>query len=226
MLFTAEDHLNVHTHFKPGSGNEFIVRNAYLRLSSLAIDKLGYHVSCGLHPWHVNRMTADECGDALIECASSSRVLAIGEIGVDKAIDIPLKKQLEYFELQLNIARAFRKPVIIHAVRSYHEILPFLKKTRIPFIFHGFSGNAQQARELLKYPCKLSFGKNLFEAKAREVLRTLPDDGFLLETDSAPGISIHSVYEQAALARKVNIVELKSTVFHTFASVIKAEPLA
>lgn len=222
MLLNEQNYINTHTHFKPGLPDEFIIRNGYLALTSKQVGTLGYHVSAGLHPWYLNRMSVNECGDKLIELASSPYVLAIGEIGIDKAIATPLKTQLDYFDAQLNIARAFQKPVIIHAVKSYNDLMPFLKKSRVPFIFHGFAGNEQQAKELLKYNCKLSFGRSVFEEKGQRVLSSIPHDAFLLETDAMPALRIKDVYKKAAEIKALDPDVLKSMVFHTFASVIHA----
>ncbi len=220
MLFSEKNFINAHTHFKPGSPDEFIIRNGYLTLSAEHFSTLGYYVSAGLHPWHINKMSVNECGDKLIGLASNPHVLAIGEIGIDKAIEIPLKTQLDYFDAQLNIARAFQKPVIIHAVKSYNDLMPFLKKTKVPFIFHGFTGNEQQAKELLKYNCKLSFGKGVFDEKAQRVLNTIPNDAFLLETDAASALSIKDIYKKVAEIKALDLDALKSMVFHTFAPLI------
>lgn len=210
-------YINIHTHYKPRNENELITRNAYLRLTPGQVTALPYKISAGLHPWHLRSMSIRECGDKLIELASLENVFAIGEIGIDRSIDIPVPTQLAYFDTQLNIARALKKPVIIHAVKSYSDLVPYLKKTKVPFIFHQFNGNEQQAKELLKYHCVLSFGKNLFSEKAQQVLRQIPDSGFLLETDTAPGLTIQEVYEQAAKVRQWGTDELKSVLFHTFA---------
>jgi TatD DNase family protein len=221
MIGTENDFLNIHTHFKPKLSNEFAIRNAYLNVSGEQINNLPYPVSCGLHPWHIHKMSLNACGDRLIELASNPKVLAIGEIGLDKAIDTPLKQQLSYFDAQFNVARAYQKPIIIHAVRTYQDFIPFLKKTKVPFIFHGFNGNVQQAKELLKYNCKLSFGKNCIEPKIKEVIQYIPNDAFLLETDSASKLTISDVYTQVADIKQMDLDELKSLVFHTFASIIK-----
>lgn len=220
MLFSEKNFINAHTHFKPGSPDEFIIRNGYLTRSAEHFSSLGYYVSAGLHPWHLNKMSVNECGDKLIELASNTHVLAIGEIGIDKAIETPLKTQLDYFDAQLNIARAFQKPVIIHAVKSYNDLMPFLKKTKVPFIFHGFTGNEQQAKELLKYNCKLSFGKGVFDEKTQRVLNSIPNDAFLLETDAAGALSIKDIYKKVAEIKALDLDALKSMVFHTFAPLI------
>jgi TatD DNase family protein len=219
MIATESTYINIHTHFKPKQ-NEVAVRNAYLKLNAEQISQLPYPVSVGLHPWFLKNYTLNQCTDLLMDVVNLSNVIAIGEIGLDRAIDIPLSTQIQYFDAQLNVARAVQKPVIIHAVKSYSDLIPFLKKTKVPFIFHGFTGNIQQAKEILKYNAYLSFGKSLLDNKHCEVFAQIPNDRFLLETDSS-NIEINSIYELAAQAKGVAIDELKSAVFNTFAAITK-----
>jgi len=219
MIASEITYINIHTHFKPKQ-NEVAVRNAYLKLNAEQISQLPYPVSVGLHPWFLKNYTLNQCTDLLMDVVNLSNVIAIGEIGLDRAIDIPLSTQIQYFDAQLNIARAVKKPVIIHAVKSYSDLMPFLKKTKVPFIFHGFTGNIQQAKEMLKYNAYLSFGKSLLDDKIREVFAQIPNDRFLLETDSS-NIEINSIYELAAQAKGIALDELKSMVFNTFAAITK-----
>lgn len=214
---SPESFINIHTHHKPRLPEEFVIRNAYLKLHTEQIQNLPYTVSVGLHPWHLVQMTVNECADRLIEIASSNKVLAIGEIGIDRAIDIPVTTQTAYFDAQLNVARALQKPIIIHAVRSYGDIIPFLKKTKVPFIFHQFQGNEQQAKELLKYNAFLSFGKNLFEPKSEQTFKALPLESIFLETDTAHHLHIADIYRKAAELKQLHIDELKSILFNNFA---------
>lgn len=217
MFPTEESFINIHTHHKPLLQEEFVLRNAYMALSNQQLNNLPYPTSAGLHPWFINRMPVNECSDRLIDLATSEKVFAIGEIGIDRAIEIPVHTQLAYFDAQVNIARALQKPVIIHAVRSYSDMIPFLKKSKIPFIFHQFSGNIQQATELLKHQAYLSFGKGLFEPKTEEVFREVPLTSVFLETDTATHLNISDVYHKAAELKKLSLDELKSAVFHNFA---------
>lgn len=219
MIASKSAYINIHTHFKPNQ-NVLAVRNAYLKLSAPQLSELPYMVSVGLHPWHIKKYNLTTCTDLLMDVVNLSNVFAVGEIGIDRAIDVPISTQMQYFEAQLNIARAVQKPVIIHAVKSYSDLMPFLKKSKVPFIFHGFTGNIQQAKEMLKYNAYLSFGKILFEEKYQDVLAQIPNDRFLLETDSAK-ISINQIYDLAAKAKAIEVDELKSLVFNTFAAITK-----
>ena len=210
-------YINIHTHFKPQLNSEFAVRNAYLKLTAAQVEQLTYAVSVGLHPWHIHQMPLPQLSDRLIDLATQKNVWAIGEIGIDRSINTPISTQIQYFETQLNVARALQKPVIIHAVRSVSDLMPYLKKSKVPFVFHGFNGNIQQANELLKYSAKLSFGKVLFDDKMAEVFKQLPMDAFFLETDHS-SVSIETIYQTAAQLKGLSVDELKSAVFNTFAA--------
>jgi TatD DNase family protein len=222
MFPTEDSFINIHSHRKPVTANEFVIRNAYLPAQQERLNNLPYATSVGLHPWILDQVSIDECSDRLIEVATSDKVLAIGEIGIDRAIEAPVQKQLQYFDAQLNVARALQKPVIIHAVRSYSDLIPFLKKSKVPFIFHQFTGNQQQANELLKYNAYLSFGKNLFDPKSAETFKNLPNSNIFLETDISNTLKINDIYTQAAKLKLLSVDELKSIVFHNFAAIIKS----
>lgn len=221
MIASESSYINIHTHHKPGT-NELVVRNAYLKLNAEQIAQLPYMVSVGLHPWHINKYNLTTCTDLLMDAVHLGNVFAVGEIGIDRAIDVPVSTQIQFFEAQLNIARAVQKPVIVHAVKSYSDLMPFLKKTKVPFIFHGFTGNIQQAKEILKFNAYLSFGKSLLDEKHREVLAQIPNDRLLLETDVAKA-GINQIYDLAATAKGLAVDELKSIVFNTFAAITKSK---
>ncbi len=210
--------INIHTHFKTSASGEVFIRNGGL-LRADAYTNLPYLVSVGLHPWHINKMTLKECTDRLIDLATLNNVFAIGEIGIDRAIDTPIGVQLKYFEAQLVIARAVAKPVILHAVRSYSDFLPYLRKAKIPFVFHGFNGNGQQARELIKHGAYLSFGKGLWETKSQEVFKEIPLSQLFFETDNHSTLTIKMVYEQAAMLKNMEVDELKYLINDNFVAI-------
>lgn len=210
--------INIHSHFKSRAPGEMLVRNGGL-LRAEVYANLSYLISVGLHPWYLHKMTVKECTDKLIDLVTLHNVFAIGEIGLDRAVHIPMETQLKYFEVQLDIARAVAKPIILHAVRSYSDFLPYLKKAKIPFIFHGFNGNGQQAKELLKHGAYLSFGKGLWDTKSQEVFKEIPLEYVFFETDNHPALTIEMVYAQAAMLKNMEVDELKYLINDNFVAV-------
>lgn len=215
----SDSFINIHTHFKPHEENEFVVRNAYHKLDITRLQQLPYAVSCGLHPWHLSLRSIKEIQTYLQQACVLSNVIAIGEIGIDRAINVPISRQLDYFEAQLEIAVQHSKPVIIHAVRSYSDLMPYVKKQNALFIIHQFSGNELQAKELADAGAMLSFGKNLFIQKHADVFKQIPVSSLLLETDQSPVYTIRQVYAKAAEIKEIALPDLKSDLFHTFARI-------
>lgn len=141
---------------------------------------------------------------------------AIGEIGIDRLNGPELNIQTAALEVQLQVANEKNLPVIWHVVRSYSDIMPFVKNTKVHHIIHQFNGNHTEAKRLIDMGCLLSFGKNLFNYKSDDVLRQIPTSAFLLETDNASHIHIGDVYEKAAEIRKTEMTVLKAQVFYNF----------
>ena len=182
------------------------------------------YFSVGLHPWYVREDMWNHEVEIVRSFSSLPSVLAIGETGLDKAVSIPMSAQQTVFEEHLRIAEITRKPVVIHCVRSYSEMLAYRKKSdhSIPWIFHWFNSNEQTARELIRKNCYLSFGHMLFkeQSKAYHVFKNIPAENIFLETDDA-GYSIQQVYEQATLIRNVPSDVLKSQILDNFACCFK-----
>lgn len=215
--------INIHSHRKPLFPTEKVIRNAYTNLTEYQLDKIAYPVSVGIHPWFVKKETLTEELEKLATLSPHHKVWAVGESGLDKFISIPFSLQKEAFENQLVIAEKLRKPMIIHAVKTYSEFIPYLKKANIPFIFHFFMGNETEANALLKYEnVYLSFGKNFFisHQKSLAVFGKMPLSRVFLETDTMP-ISIEKVYEKAAELRKMEVAALKSQIFANFTTIFQ-----
>lgn len=178
-------------------------------------------LSMGLHPWHINENYWEGLVETIRQSASTNpHVAAVGETGLDKTISCPLPLQEKVFLAQLSVAETFQKPVVIHCVRSYSEMLALRKKSDqlIPWIFHWFNADEQIARELIRKNCFLSFGHMLFndKSKAFRVFKTTPFESIFFETDDA-GYTIRQVYEQAALLRNLQVTDLKKKIIDNFA---------
>ena len=149
--------------------------------------------------------------------------LAIGECGLDKRIDIPMELQQSVFEQQILLAQKHNKPVIIHCVAAFQEVIEIRNKLKItvPLIIHGFSKNIQLAKQLLDNGFYLSFGKYLIRNPELElVFAAVPNDRFFLETDTAEQ-TIQDVYALAAKYKKSTVTELQELVSINFNSVFK-----
>jgi len=216
------NYINIHTHSFSNDPETVQLLNVFPEEQDKL--KLPCYYSVGLHPWYVKEDTWKGALEIVRLVSSVDRVLAIGETGLDKAVNVPMQTQQEVFEEQLHIAETTRKALVIHCVRSYSEMLAYRKKSdqSIPWIFHWFNSNEQTARELIRKNCFLSFGHMLFkeQSKAYQVIRNIPADTIFLETDDA-GFSIRQIYQQAALIRNIHPDALKSQILDNFARCFK-----
>lgn len=125
----------------------------------------------------------------------------IGECGLDKCCDTPWTVQMEVFERQIEIAEELRKPLVIHCVRAFNDLMELRKKHRqTPWVVHGFTGSAELYNQLLNADIEASFGNAILDrrrAKVRETLSKANPNRIFLETDDS-GADIKEIYHTAA----------------------------
>ena len=142
--------------------------------------------SAGIHP-HEAEQYSPENRDQIAAYAGESKVVAIGEIGLDYHYDFsPRETQRAAFEAQLALARDLALPVIIHNREAHADTLELLQKYRPQGILHCFSGSAELAREILKLGMYIAFGGAITFQNASKLLdaaRAVPPERLLLETD-------------------------------------------
>ncbi len=116
--------------------------------------------SIGIHPWSTAAPLPDGIFDTLEREVSDSRVVAIGECGLDKKCGGPAEVQEEVFLRQARLAEKTGKPLIIHCVGRYGRLLELhrlVKPTQL-WIVHGFTGKAELARQLVAEGFGISLG--------------------------------------------------------------------
>lgn len=163
------------------------------------------YYSVGIHPWN-SEFVSDDLLDMLYSYSRYDNVVAIGETGIDVLKGASREKQKELFLKHADIAADLRKPLIIHAVRSYSDIIGLHKKLRpdTAWIIHGFRGNVNIADSLLKEGFYLSYGEMFNEAS---LLHT-PLDRMFVETDCSK-VPVGQIYSDIAgkTGIKTNVLE-------------------
>lgn len=177
--------------------------------------------SIGIHPWYIaeDRIAADL--KIMEEKLHNQNCLAIGECGLDKRIEIPLDLQISVFEKQLILAEKYKKPVVIHCVAAFQEVIAIKKKMKVtvPVIIHGFSKNIQLADQLIKEGFYLSFGKYLLRnPELKTVFQQIPNDRFFLETDTVEE-TIQEVYDLASKYKLISQKELQDMISSNYKKV-------
>jgi len=148
------------------------------------------YATVGIHPHDASKATP-ETYKRLAELLKHSKVIALGEIGLDYHYDhSPREVQRDVFLQQMMIAGEARKPIVIHTREAWEDTLGLLETYWRPRglggIMHCFTGDAEQARQALERGFHLGFGGVLTFPKAdglREAARITPDERILLETD-------------------------------------------
>ena len=170
--------------------------------------------SIGIHPLFIDENRLESDFQILEQKISSPACLAIGECGLDKRSETAFETQLKVLERQLLLAEKFQKPVVIHCVLAFQELVELKNRLKIttPIIIHGFSKKEQLAKQLLNNGFYLSFGKNLLRNPELEnVFVNIPENRFFLETDMVEE-GIREVYELAAKYKKISIEDLQQLI--------------
>lgn len=148
-------------------------------------DSYGYiYAAVGIHPENIGGGTVNE----IRTLVKHKKCVAIGEIGLDYYwVSDNKEQQKELFSQQLELANEINKPVIVHDRDAHSDTLELLKKHRPKGVVHSFSGSTEMANEILKLGMYIGIGGVITFKNAKklpEVVKMLPEDRFLLETDA------------------------------------------
>ena len=212
-------YLNLHTHKFTNNPSTLEIVNQYPQDFD---EKIPFY-SVGIHPWYITESRLESDLQIIEEKLQLQNCLALGECGLDKRIEISIETQTQVFEKQLRLAIQYKKPVILHCVSAYQEIIEIKKQLQVevPMIIHGFSKNNQVAKSLLDNGFYLSFGKYLLQNPALEsVFKLVPTDKFFLETDTLEE-NLEDVYKLAAKYKNIAVSQLQKIITTNFQSVFK-----
>ncbi len=182
------------------------------------------HCSLGLHPWDIGKYKTNTFFDKLNKYCEQDLLVAVGEIGIDRAIDTPVEEQIEMFIAQHEITEKYKLPIIIHCVKAWSDLLGIRNtlKTNLPWIFHGYNGNLQTAHQLILKDCYISFGDALFtHSKVQKVFKEVHLEWVFLETDNSEK-KIEEIYQKAADLRHICVDNLKIQLYENFKRVFTA----
>ena len=177
------------------------------------VEAAGDYVSVGIHPWNATEAT-DACLILLQTVVERcSNVLLIGEVGFDKSRSVSIQRQEDVFRRQMALSEACHKPMVIHCVRAWDELLRLKKECqpKQPWIIHGYRGKMQQAAQLVRAGMEISLGER-FNPTA---LNAIPLERLWIETDMAK-TTISSVYSAIIQASDYSPEQLTESVFKRF----------
>ena len=165
-------------------------------------------LSCGIHPWHIGDVALQQ--EQLKQTVGDGKVLLVGEAGLDKCCGTSLELQQAVFEYQCRLSEEVGKPLVVHCVKAWSELLHIKKRLKPsqPWIIHGFRGKPELARQLLDNGCLLSFGEHFNRDTLVFVAASAP---FFAETDES-ALPIETVYRRLADALDCPVETLAGTI--------------
>ncbi|MDO3424993.1 TatD family hydrolase [Chryseobacterium sp. APV1] len=167
--------------------------------------------SIGIHPKDIDVNNLDDQFKWMRNMISEN-CFAIGECGLDSFAEAEEKIQEEVFLRQIRFANEVKKPIIIHCVRKFYEVISFKKYAEQPMIIHGFNKKERIAEDLLKNNFYLSFGKAvLYNLSLQNTLKITPLDKIFLETDN-DDFSIEELYEKASEIKGISLENLNKQI--------------
>ena len=143
----------------------------------------------GVHPTHVKDDYLEELAH-IKEQLNLREFVAIGEIGIDLYWDrSTLKLQQEMFRLQIQLAKQYKLPIVIHCRDAFEEVFQILEEEKGPElfgIFHCFTGTLEQAQKAISFNMKLGIGGvvTFKNGKINQFLKQISLEHIVLETDA------------------------------------------
>jgi TatD DNase family protein len=208
------DFIDIHTHGTTRSNGVFAVQNlmAHEDIIPSAIESVSF--SFGIHPWFLAENNFAKQIRLVEEASAIDSVIAIGEAGFDKIKGPSADLQRKAFEEQVMISEIRKKPLFIHCVRGWDELLSVHKmlKPKMAWMVHGYRGNNELAAQLISKGMYLSFWYDfVLGTRSAGLLRYVPPDRIFLETDGAD-VDIRDIYMKVSVDLNISAEELKSLI--------------
>lgn len=176
------------------SGIEYIIDVGYnIESSQKTIDLANkydfVYSSIGIHPHDVKKDDYKKIYD-LYNKNTNSKILAIGEIGLDYAfVKDNKKEQIELFINQIEVANSLKLPIIIHSREAYLDTYNVIKENRAEYgtLFHCFHPSDDLVRLVLENGYMVAFGGNITYKRGKkfaEYMNSIPLKQIVIETDS------------------------------------------
>jgi TatD DNase family protein len=212
------DYIDIHIHGGKPAAGIFMLESLMAHEDSLPRDLPGIAYTYGIHPWFLDEDNQEQLIGRVEKYFGLPGIIAIGEAGFDKLKGASPELQLKIFGQQVMMAEKAGKPMVIHCVKAWDELLAVRKKIKpeMPWLVHGFRGNKILANQLISKGMYLSvWFEFALRPESADLLRFLPSNRFFLETDGA-NVDIRQIYEKVAGDTGITVEELKTVIFKNF----------
>jgi TatD DNase family protein len=218
------DFIDIHTHEARQVPGIFSVDVLMAHEARRPENNPGIAYTYGIHPWYLDESNHDKLIASVKSLSDDPLVIAVGEAGFDKIKGPSPELQQRTFEEQVIIAEEYKKPVVIHCVRAWDELLRAQKKLKpeMPWLVHGFRGKTDLAMQLISKGMYISFWFDfVLKPESSELVRNLPKERIFLETDGAD-VNIADIYNKVSLDLEITVDELKKNLLANFNDFFKA----
>jgi TatD DNase family protein len=163
--------------------------DGYANLQKLVDSDERLYRGVGVHPHNVHGLTENDF-EIVKSVLNNTRVVAVGEIGLDYYYDFAPKDEQQYwFRKQLHLAKQVNLPVIIHNREADDDILRILQEEQdgtLRGVLHCFSSSTSVLNQAIELGMNVSFTGNITFKKSvlDEVVKSVPDGRFMIETDA------------------------------------------
>ncbi len=144
--------------------------------------------SVGIHPQEISREVDKQISSLEELLKKNKKIVAVGECGLEFVGEVDKNLQIKFFEKQIELSQKYDKALIVHSRKAIEETLEVLKKYKnLRGVIHCYSGGKKKIKEFLELGENWFFGidGNLtYEEGVVEVVRNIPEDRLVLETDS------------------------------------------
>jgi TatD DNase family protein len=212
------DYINIHNHGGRPSPGQFSIENLMAHEEMVPDMASGITYTFGIHPWHLKKETINAQMDKVRTFAGHENIIAIGEAGFDRLKGPEPGLQKRAFEEQIAISEGYSKPVFIHCVRGWDDLLAVHKSMQPsePWIIHGFRGKKELGLQLLSKGMYISFWFDfILRPESSDLVRSLPAERIFLETDGS-GEDIGVIYKKVAADLGINVDALKKQIYNNF----------
>ncbi len=173
------------------------------------------YASVGVHPLHAEEDFHFEELDKLVK---NPGVVAIGETGLDKKKKKTFEKQKEIFLRHIDLAERENLPLILHSRKAHDKTLEMIPDHK--GVIHCFTGNLKQAEKYIEKGYMIGLNGIIFKMNLKKVIRKVPLDKVLLETDcpylSPPGwkgkntpLGVFEVAKEVAKIKRINLEKVE-----------------
>ncbi len=185
-------YIDFHTHHNRGTRDTVAVVNLMAGDDITHVPGSNNLFSAGIHPWNLTVDNAAQLKAGLILTLAHPHVVIIGEAGFDHLRGPSIEVQREAFRFQAELAEEMKKPVVVHCVRYWDELIKAQEniKPSVPWIIHGFRGKSDLAASLAGKGFWFSLGLRGINI---QTITAINRERMLLETDDAM-IPVSDVY--------------------------------